>query len=140
MKFKNRYILGLVIIGGLIFVGAKNFEDSQKELYAFASNDSELVIEVNENGQTYGSELAIKNPKMDENGNPDELDLILVEADNGKAGYALKEDFYDTANQPKNPEEAIAYMEKLKKEGDRTIPIYEKDGKTVIGSFKIGNK
>jgi hypothetical protein len=121
-------------------VGAKSFEESQKELYAFASNDNELEIAVNENGQTYGSNLAIKNSKMDEDGNPDELDLILVEADNGKAGYSLKEDFYDTANQPKNPEEAIAYMEKLKKEGDRTIPIYEKDGRTVIGSFKIGNK
>lgn len=77
---------------------------------------------------------------MDENGNPNELDLILVEADNGKIGYVTKEDFYDIENQPKNPKEAVEYMKRLKLNGERTISVYDKDGKTIVGSYKIGSK
>ncbi|MBO3443073.1 hypothetical protein [Clostridium sp. CCUG 7971] len=32
-------------------------------------------------------------------------------------------DLYDEANQPNNPEEAIAYIENREKEGPRVIPV-----------------
>ena len=104
------------------------------------TNSDDLIVRTNESGQTYGSNLAIESHSMDENGNPNDLDLILVEADNGKTGYAYKEDFYDISNQPKNPEEAVEYMKNFEKYNNRVIPVYEKDGKTVIGSYKIGSK
>lgn len=134
MKFKKSYIpiistvglLGVLFINNTVVSMAKPNEDTP-----------DLKIEVNEVGQTYGSNTILDDPKMDDNGNPIELDLILVEATNGKVGYALKEDFYDIANQPKNPEEAVAYMERIKKQGDRIIPVYEKDGTSIIGTFKI---
>lgn len=40
--------------------------------------------------------------------------------------------------QPKTPEEAIK-MEKEGKFKGREIPLYAADGKTAIGSFKIGS-
>lgn len=104
------------------------------------TNSDDLTVRTNERGQTYGSNLAIESHSMDENGNPNDLDLILVEADNGETGYVYKEDFYDTHNQPKNPEEAVEYMKNFEKYNNRVIPVYEKDGKTVIGSYKIGSK
>ena len=133
MKFKKVHILGLIIVGGLTFMGLDIFDNSQNKLANLDVNENKFEIKINEKGQTYGSNLA-----NTEYGN--EPDLILVEADNGKSGYVYKDDFYDTANQPKNPEEAVAYMENLKKEGPKTIPVYESNGKTVIGSFKIGSK
>lgn len=138
MKFKKVHILGLIIVGGLIFTSLDIFDNSQNKLTNLDINENKFEIKINEKGQTYGSNLA-----NTEYGN--EPDLILVEADNGKSGYVYKDDFYDTANQPKNPEEAVAYTKmvekKVKKHGYyKAIPVYEKDGTTVIGSFKIGSK
>lgn len=41
--------------------------------------------------------------------------------------------------QPKTPEEAIAIQNSRSPDG-RDIPLYEKDGKTVIGVFHVGGK
>ena len=136
MILKKRYISRLVIIAGLTFIEVKGFANSQSELDDIANNENTYEIKENENGQTYGSNLATT-----EYGN--EPDLILVEIDDGKNGHVYKDDFYDTKNQPNNPEEAVAYMEmvekNIKKNGYyRAIPVYEEDGKTEIGSFKIG--
>jgi hypothetical protein len=47
---------------------------------------------------------------------------------NGKIGYIKNSDI--NANQPRNPKEAVEYM---KKKGTlRVIPLYAKDGQTVI--------
>ena len=127
MGLKKRYLAIIPILGIISILSIKDPKTTMTNL-------DDLTVRTNENGQTYGSH------SMDENGNPDDLDLILVEADNGKTGYVYKEDFYDISNQPKNPEEAVAYMEKLEKSGDRVISVYKKDGKNVIGSYKIGSK
>ena len=136
MILKKRYILGLIVISGLTFIGVENFTNSQSELDKITNNENTYEIKENENGQTYGSNLATT-----EYGN--EPNLILVETDDGKTGYVYKDDFYDTKNQPNNPEEVVAYMEmvekNIKKNGYyKAIPVYEEDGKTEIGSFKIG--
>jgi len=127
---KHISVLSIIGIGAILGVTKLNTNTIVADS---VSTDSNYEIKVNEYNQTYGSNLATT-----EYGN--EPDLILVEADNGKNGYVYKDDFYDTANQPNNPKEALAYMERLEKDGPKTIPVYEHDGKTVIGSFKIGNK
>ena len=60
--------------------------------------------------------------------------MIAVVGVNNIEGYVRKSDLYDEKNQPKNLDEAKAYMEKI---SSRIIPVYKKDGKTVIGKYKI---
>lgn len=88
-------------------------------------------FKTNDDGGTYGTYI----DKGD--GEYEEPDLMAVIGRNDVEGYVKKVDLYDEENQPNNPEEAIAYMEKREKEGPRLIPIYEKDGKTVIGEYRI---
>lgn len=88
-------------------------------------------FKTNDNGETYGTYI----DKGD--GEYEEPDLIAVVGVNDVEGYVKKVDLYDEKNQPNNPEEAIAYMEEREKEGPRLIPVYEKDGKTVIGEYRI---
>ena len=62
---------------------------------------------------------------------------------NGETGYVYRDDFYDNANQPNNPDEAVEYMKtvekNIKKYGYyKSIVAYKEDGKTKIGTFKIG--
>lgn len=88
-------------------------------------------FEINENGETYGTYID------KDNGEREEPDLIAVIGLNNVEGYVRKVDLYDEENQPNNPEEAIAYMKKREKDGPRIIPVYEKDGKTVIDEFRV---
>ncbi|AUN14272.1 hypothetical protein [Paraclostridium sordellii] len=88
-------------------------------------------FKINDNGETYGTYI----DKGD--GEYEEPDLMAVIGVNDVEGYVKKVDLYDEENQPNNPEEAIAYMEKREKEGPRLIPVYEKDGRTVIGEYRI---
>ncbi|CEO05588.1 beta-lactamase inducer [[Clostridium] sordellii] len=88
-------------------------------------------FKTNDDGETYGTYI----DKGD--GEYEEPDLMAVIGVNDVEGYVKKVDLYDEENQPNNPEEAIAYMEKREKEWPRLIPVYEKDGKTVIGEYRI---
>ncbi len=75
----------------------------------------------NENGQTYGV--------MNDNGRPD---LMAVVATNGREGYVRREDLRPP--QPKTPEEAA---EQGRDAGVREVPVYESDGETEVGIFRI---
>lgn len=75
---------------------------------------------VNEEGQSFG----VKNDK----GTPD---LVAVAATNGKLGYAYARDLEGPT--PSNPSEALAWQSGPQREVD--VPVYESDGKTVIGNF-----
>ena len=88
-------------------------------------------FKTNDNGETYGTYIDKGDSEYEE------PDLMAVIGVNDVEGYVKKVDLYDEENQPNNPEEAIAYMEKREKEGPRLIPVYEKDGKTVIGEYRI---
>ncbi|MFD0679412.1 MULTISPECIES: hypothetical protein [unclassified Paenibacillus] len=80
------------------------------------------------NGQTYGS-------PTDATSIETLPDLILVGTVDGTAGYVLKKDFI--GEQPKIPEEAIT-IQKSSSQGGRNVQLYDVDGKTIIGSFRIG--
>lgn len=85
------------------------------------SNDP--LYELNPDGFRYGSGLFV-----------DEgfLDLIQAEATNGKIGYV----WYDDLNEPA-PESPVAAANYVSTE--RFIPVYEEDGRTVIGEFLIAS-
>lgn len=88
-------------------------------------------FETNDNGQTYGTYI------HNGDGNLKEPDLIAVVGVNNVEGYVKKSDLYNMKNQPQNPEQAQAYMETIEKNGSRIIPVYKKDGKTIIGEYKV---
>ncbi|MCC0673189.1 hypothetical protein IC216_14450 [Clostridioides sp. ES-S-0145-01] len=54
-------------------------------------------------------------------------------------GYVYLDDLYSEDSQPNTPEEAVAYMNKIAKSNEKykSIPLYDKDGETVIGEYHI---
>lgn len=100
-----------------------------------SDNNIAAVIEkapnysVNEQGQTYGKGPYPAGPSQ-------EPDLIRAVGENGVVGYVKSSDL----NGPSfsSPEEALAHQETLHKAGGyELIPLYESDGETVIGEFKM---
>ncbi|MGL5714653.1 MAG: hypothetical protein ACRCX2_16655 [Paraclostridium sp.] len=89
-------------------------------------------FKINNNGETYGTYI--------ETGNGSEInepDLMAVVGENNVEGYVKKTDFYDKKYNPETLEEVKEYMKLKEKEPYRMVPIYEEDGITVIGEFKI---
>ena len=85
---------------------------------------------VNDRGQTYGADIDAPNPAQGP-------DLVRAYATNGKLGYVYGANLND---EPafSSPEEAAAWSRATRSESPRSIPVYELDGVTVIGEFKIG--
>ncbi|MFE5318386.1 hypothetical protein ACFQ88_06735 [Paenibacillus sp. NPDC056579] len=103
----NKILIGVVLIV-CIMGGAIAFQSTYAKS---ATNQSHThTYPENKNGQTYGSK---------EEATPDEMlpDLIHAGSVDGIAGYVLKKD----------------YLEKL----GRDVPLYDVDGKTIIGSVHI---
>ncbi len=102
--------------------------------FAFASADHLLNQSLapapqypkNASGETYGSLLYATSPET-------EPDLVKAMGVDGTVGYVRITDL--NGPQPKTPEEAIALSEAVS--GPYTIPLYQKDGKTVIGKYEI---
>ncbi len=82
----------------------------------------------NASGQTYG----VRNQQ----GTPD---LVAVFADQGNTGY-VKESELNCASggDVKSPAEALAW-DKVSQSRNVSIPVYESDGTTVIGTFTLTN-
>ena len=107
----------------------------------FADKSEKPVFPVNENGQTYGSDMGIESLE-------DAPDLILIRASNGRTGYASKKDLSEVEGNM-SAEEAAEITERqmgtfkkaMEKDPDvkivpwHSIPVYESDGKTVIGEY-----
>lgn len=103
---------GVSIIGSIHY-GAKN-----------------MIFPKNNNGQTYGSSADASSPEM-------EPELISAVGIDGTTGYVLKKDL--DGERPKSPEEAIA-IQNSRPPGGVDIPLYDVDGKTVIGVFHVGGQ
>lgn len=81
----------------------------------------------NDRGQTFGSDIDAPNPAQGP-------DLVRVYATNGKVGYVYSEQL----NGPSfsSPQAASAWSAGARVAS--TIPVYESDGVTQIGDFRIG--
>jgi len=77
-------------------------------------------LKMNEYGQTYG---------------PDAFgaDLIAVLSEDGTEGYVYRDELYPE-NNFKTPDEALDWQNSRPK--NRSIKVYESDGKTIIGEYK----
>ena len=72
-------------------------------------------------------------------GESTEPELIGVYATNGKQGYVWKAELdmaSGSPNQFSSPEEALAWQAEFGHQ-DRSVAVYDSDGKTVIGEFVI---
>ncbi len=102
------------VVGCIVFVlgSVMVFQSTDAKSTMIQSNTNSLNYPENEHGQTYGS--------AQEDHSADMLpDLIHAGSVNGIQGYLLKKDY-------------------LGEPGD--VPLYDVDGKTVIGTFHVGAK
>ncbi|WP_143811865.1 hypothetical protein [Paenibacillus sp. SSG-1] len=102
------------VVGCIVFVlgSVMVFQSTDAKSTMIQSNRNTLNYPENEHGQTYGS--------AQEDHSADMLpDLIHAGSVNGIQGYLLKKDY-------------------LGEPGD--VPLYDVDGKTVIGTFHVGAK
>ncbi|MFI2566697.1 peptidase M56 family protein [Paenarthrobacter sp. NPDC018779] len=86
---------------------------------------------INKDGKTYGME--------NENGAPD---LVAVLATNNVRGYVYNTDLEEATGTAamktfKSPADALAWQE-ARGDAPVSIPVYDVDGKTVVGEFVIG--
>ncbi|MDR1737093.1 MAG: hypothetical protein LBR85_09540 [Oscillospiraceae bacterium] len=103
-----------------------------------AAAEQKPSFSVNESGIAYGNYLD------DPSGTA--LDMFSAIGVDGTKGYVYYADAY--GDQPKTPEDARKYMEELEarhneavESGEdylQTVPLYDVDGKTVIGEYGIG--
>lgn len=106
-------VLGLAVAGGVSATAGLN-----------RSQEPAPVFPQNARGMTYGSSLDAISPET-------EPDLILATGNNGRLGYVRATDV--TPVSPATPEEAIAQNGAPA----RTVPLYARDGVTVIDSFTM---
>lgn len=120
VKQRNFILLASVVLFLSLILGSMTGTVFAKE--------NKLEYPVNKSGQTYGSSLYSEQY----GGEPD---LIAAVNEDGVQGYMLKTDV--DGPMPKTREEALAMMYLSIESGGRTIPLYEADGKTILGEFKI---
>lgn len=130
MRIKSlvvRSMIILVIFTVGILVGTFSFRFATANTYLNESFSPGPDYPKNEAGQTYGSGLYATSPDT-------EPDLIKAYGVDGTHGYVLAVDLH--GEMPKTPEEALD--QQSKRAGRvREIPLYDVDGKTVIGVFNV---
>jgi hypothetical protein len=114
-------VLTLGVILGSFTINTTNAKTDQKPTPV-------TIYPKNESGETYGSGLYARTVE-------DQPVLIEAFGEGGVKGYVRKKDLIGDI--PKTPEEAIALTKKRQTEGPGQVPLYDVDGKTVIGVFKF---
>lgn len=85
---------------------------------------------VNAKGLTYGADIDAPNPAQGPA-------LVRVYATNGKIGYVYSKDL-NAEPAFTSPAEAAKWSADMQAAGPRSIPVYDSEGVTRIGDFKIG--
>ena len=128
----TKLIISLALIAGLALVsftyGAISTNAATPSNQPTQNIKAVAKFPVNKNGETYGSNSEVTNAEQ-------EPDLILAQGVDGTVGYIKRADL--EKGQPKNPEEAVAYMKKMQNSPPIKIPLYDADGEKVIGEFKL---
>lgn len=129
-KFKLLW-LKAVIIGVALVAGIALWTLGVHYKTAQAVNNH--VYPKNQYGQTYGSAADAESPETE----PDLIWATGVDGTNKYVdGYVKRTDLEQPF--PKTPEEAIALTKYNLANPTREIPLYDVDGKTVLGKFIIG--
>lgn len=117
------FVLAVGIVVGII-------GSTSAKAYFSSSADVKSQYQTNEFGETYGSAIYATSIET-------EPDLIKAYGVDGTIGYVRSADLL--GEEPKTPEEALALQSKNAKSGEKEIPLYASDGKTVIGKFILSS-
>ncbi len=116
-------VFSIALSAAMLFACSVTFASAEgnANLYRYQKNDS---------GETYGNNLQAKQLGY-------EAELILAVGEGGTTGYVRTSDL--NGEEPSSPEEAQTLQEERIKNGDtgRYIPLYESNGETIIGTFKV---
>lgn len=115
---KARNLILAIVLASIAGVGVATVAN------ASPSGESQPTFEINASGQTYGPGTGDADP-----------DLILAQGTNGQVGYVLRTDL--VGPEMRSPDDVARWLEQFPQDRARSIPLYESDGKTVIGSFTI---
>lgn len=132
MSIKNLHIsrVAIVIVLGALPLGVVAGVATTSLVGATSAQTSTLSVgsfPTNANGQTYGSSSGVTYGSQP--------DLILAVATNGRTGYISRDAMEAVdGSSVSSLSQAAAYMSQ---DASHTIPVYEKDGTTVIGTFVI---
>lgn len=123
--------VGLVsgaLIGGV--ATATIVSNNTRTQHADGSVDNEPAPNYprNAKGQTYGSALDARTPA-------EEPDLIEAIATNGRVGYVYRDELMGDV--PTTLEEVRQHIANGQPSEPRVIPVYEDDGETQIGVFRM---
>lgn len=130
MKLKF-YVIGLMVSVLVVGYGISTISSADTNDTISKTIDTiKGYFETNANGETYGTYIDKGDDQWEE------PDLMAVIGLNDVEGYVRRVDLYDESFNPSTPEEFLAYVEERDKNGPRVIPVYEKDGITVIGEFR----
>ncbi|OPX87647.1 hypothetical protein [Pelotomaculum sp. PtaB.Bin117] len=124
MKFKfglKTVIFGVFLVAGIALGTLSLYKTT-------AQAGTNYVFPKNQYGQTYGSLMNATSPET-------EPDLVAAVGVGGIEGYVKRTDLEQPL--PKTPQEAIA-LSKQNLAHPNEIPLYDVDGKTVIGKFIFG--
>ncbi|QOS99809.1 hypothetical protein JNUCC42_03260 [Brevibacterium sp. JNUCC-42] len=133
MKMKKNSFVGIILALALGITIPNVFATDSVEKSGSSTNSITAIEEkpphypVNEQGQTYDHGPYPYGPTQ-------EPDLIKAEGENGVVGYVKALDLSPAVS---SPEEAITYQKSMKAVGYKSIPLYESDGKKVIGEFRM---
>ena len=111
---------------GVDTVTIKTSANASWTLQAMYVNQVTTPWGINANGETYGV--------ANQHGTPD-----LVAVDQGVAGYVRKSDMNCASGGDVQTLAQAANWDKISQNLNVSIPVYENDGVTVIGSFVLGN-
>lgn len=126
---KNLFPVVIALVAGLL-VGSLSLLPVLASNQLSQDNTPAPIFQVNQSGEKYGSLANANYPGQ-------EPDLVMAIGVDGTKGYLKYSDMMGKL--PKNPEEAIAMQNSRQNEFPKTLPLYDVDGKTIIGEFKINN-
>lgn len=128
ITFISLALTTMITAGALTLFAATSAKADSPAINMVQSKENELNKQdysINEQGQTYGRGTYPSGVKI-------EPDLVGAVGTNSTQGYVKSTDLEPAFA---SPEEAITFQE-ANKDG-RSIPLYESDGKTVIGEFIV---
>jgi hypothetical protein len=126
-------LAAFAVFGGAMAVGWANAQDrAASDPGAVPTSTGEVAAGFTEDGRTYGPLLTSAD------GNEKVPDLVSVEGDHGKLGYADSPGVLgENEPAPSSPEEALRLQSERAK-NPVVIPVFAKDGITKIDTFTIG--
>ena len=126
-------VAAMALVAAVFVISGTSDLDSRTLFFPTEEYILENGYPANSSGQTYGPYLTPSSADEEAMFPEEAPDLMLARGEGGATGYVYVKDM--DGDLPSNPEEAMEYMKNRPRE--RRIPLYDRDGETVIGTVVI---